>query len=281
VTDSENRRSRIRDRLAEVMQQPEERISLAEAALLIAASEYPDLDATQYIRRLDAMADTVGKRIGGEADPFLMIERINQFLFQEEGFSGNTHDYYDPRNSFLNEVLDRKTGIPITLSTVYLEMAGRLNIPLVGVGMPGHFLVKHPYFDILIDPFDQGRILSEDDCRARMQQVLGDSVPFDKSFLDAAGKCQIVTRMLNNLRGIYVNSRQYQKALDMSELVLAFHPDSPEERKQRAALLLHLRRYSDAVADLNFYLEHNPGADDVVQVRQTVANLRKTLAQMN
>ena len=281
MTDSENRRSRIRDRLAEVMQQPEERISLAEAALLIAANEYPDLDATQYIRRLDAMADTVGKRIGGEADPFLMIERINQFLFQEEGFSGNTHDYYDPRNSFLNEVLDRKTGIPITLSTLYLEMAGRLNIPLVGVGMPGHFLVKHPYFDILIDPFDQGRILSEDDCRARMQQVLGDSVPFDKSFLDAADKRQIVTRMLNNLRGIYVNSRQYQKALDMSELVLAFHPDSPEERKQRAALLLHLRRYSDAVADLNFYLEHNPGADDVVQVRQTVANLRNTLAQMN
>ena len=281
MTDSENRRSRIRDRLAEVMQQPEERISLAEAALLIAASEYPDLDAAQYIRRLDAMAETVGQRVGGETDPFRMIERINQFLFQEEGFSGNTHDYYDPRNSFLNEVLDRKTGIPITLSTLYLEMAGRLNIPLVGVGMPGHFLVKHPYFDILIDPFDQGRILSEDDCRARMQQVLGDSVPFDKSFLDAAGKCQIVTRMLNNLRGIYVNSRQYQKALDMSELVLAFHPDSPEERKQRAALLLHLRRYSDAVADLNFYLEHNPGADDVVQVRQTVANLRKTLAQMN
>jgi len=281
VADFRNHQDRVQNRLAELMRQPGEQINLAEAALVIAASAYPNLDAPHYLRRLDAMAETVAGRVDGETDPFRIIAHINQFLFQEEGFFGNTQEYYDPRNSFLNEVLDRKVGIPITLSTVYLEVAERLRFPLVGVGLPGHFLVKHPYFQILIDPFSQGRILTESDCRTRMEQVLGDSVEFDQSFLDGVGKRHIVTRMLNNLRDIYLNARQYQKALDITGLTLAVQPDSPDEHKQRAALLLHLRRYSDAAAELNSYLEHSPEADDAKEVRQTIANLRKTMAQLN
>ena len=281
MADFRNHQDRVQNRLAELMRQPGEQINLAEAALVIAASAYPNLDAPHYLLRLDAMAETVAGRVDGETDPFRIIAQINQFLFQEEGFFGNTQEYYDPRNSFLNEVLDRKVGIPITLSTVYLEIAERLRFPLVGVGMPGHFLVKHPYFQILIDPFGQGRILTESDCRTRMEQVLGDSVEFDKSFLDGVGKRHIVTRMLNNLRAIYLNARQYQKALDITGLTLAVQPDSPDEHKQRAALLLHLCRYSDAAAELNSYLEHSPGADDADEIRQTIANLRKTMAQLN
>ena len=125
MPDSEQRSDSIHSRLAGLLQQPEEQIRLAEAALLIAASEYPNLDAPQYVRRLDAMAGAIGKRVGSETDPFQIIAQINQFLFQEEGFFGNTKDYYDPRNSFLSDVLDRKTGIPITLATVYLEIAER------------------------------------------------------------------------------------------------------------------------------------------------------------
>jgi len=281
VADFRNHQDRVQNRLAELMRQPGEQINLAEAALVIAASAYPNLDAPHYLLRLDAMAETVAGRVDGETDPFRIIAQINQFLFQEEGFFGNTQEYYDPRNSFLNEVLDRKVGIPITLSTVYLEVAERLRFPLVGVGLPGHFLVKHPYFQILIDPFSQGRILTESDCRTRMEQVLGDSVEFDQSFLDGVGKRHIVTRMLNNLRDIYLNARQYQKALDITGLTLAVQPDSPDEHKQRAALLLHLRRYSDAAAELNSYLEHSPAADDAKEVRETIANLRKTMAQLN
>ena len=281
MADFRNHQDRVQNRLAELMRQPGEQINLAEAALVIAASAYPNLDAPHYLRRLDAMAETVAGRVDGETDPFRIIAQINQFLFQEEGFFGNTQEYYDPRNSFLNEVLDRKVGIPITLSTVYLEIAERLRFPLVGVGLPGHFLVKHPYFQILIDPFSQGRILTESDCRTRMEQVLGDSVEFDQSFLDGVGKRHIVTRMLNNLRDIYLNARQYQKALDITGLTLAVQPDSPDEHKQRAALLLHLHRYSDAAAELNSYLEHSPEADDAKEVRETIANLRKTMAQLN
>src|SRR3972149_3823708 len=130
------------------------------------------------------MADTVGKRIGGEADPFLMIERINQFLFQEEGFSGNTHDYYDPRNSFLNDVLDRRTGIPITLSTLYMEVGRRLGGRLHGVGMPGHFLVKYvgPDEEIVIDPFNGGAIVSSADCQRILDRIYEGKLAFEPRF---------------------------------------------------------------------------------------------------
>ena len=263
------------------MGQPESHISLAEAALLIAASEYPNLDVPQYVRRLDGMAATVAGRVAGETDPFRIIAQINQFLFQEEGFSGNAQDYYDPRNSFLNDVLDRKTGIPITLSTVYIEVAERMRFPLVGVGMPGHFLVKHPYFNIVIDPFSRGRILTEAECQTRMEEVLGKSVSFHKSFLEGVGKRHIVIRMLNNLRAIYLDLKQYPKALRITDLALAVQPDSLDDRKQRAAVLLHLRRYSEAAAELKFYLDQNPQADDTEEVTEALANLRKTIAQLN
>src|SRR5689334_8183875 len=148
MSGSSEREKQIGDRLRELMQRSEDAVSLAEAALLIAACEYPDLDGQGYIRRLDEMAAAALRHLPQDRNqdrgPFEIIAGINRYLFEEEGFSGNSDDYYDPRNSFLNEVMDRKTGIPIMLSTIYLEIAGRLDFPLVGVGMPGHFLVKYP-----------------------------------------------------------------------------------------------------------------------------------------
>ena len=267
--------------LREMLQQPDEQISLAAAALLIAACEYPDLEPATYLQQLEMMARNAGQRITSGMDPLETIIVINRYLFEEEGFSGNADDYYDPRNSFLNEVLDRKTGIPITLSTVYLEVAERLNLPLVGVGMPGHFLVKIPYFDILVDPFARGRILTEDDCREQMKQLLGESVPFDKSYLDAVSKRHIIVRMLNNLRSIYVNNRQFQKALSISEMAVAVHPTAAYQWKQRGALLIHLRRHGDAIRDLNRYLELEPDAEDADDIRTITSDLRKSLAQLN
>jgi len=281
MTGFDAREKQIADQLRMLMQRPEEKISLAEAALLIASMEYPALESLPYLRRLDEMAARVSARSPHPTDTMQVITEMNRCLFGEEGFSGNSEDYYDPRNSFLNEVLDRKTGIPIMLSTVYLEVAGRLHFPLVGVGMPGHFLVKHPYFDILIDPFSQGRIINEADCEQRMKQVLGDSVPFHASYLEGVSKLHTVTRMLNNLRNVFLDLRQFPKAYQVTELVLALHPESTNDLRQKAAFLIEMRRFAEAAATLHRYLELAPEAEDTADLQQTALNLRKTLAQMN
>jgi regulator of sirC expression with transglutaminase-like and TPR domain len=281
MTDSRETGDRNRERLREMMQQPDDEISLARAALVIAACEYPHLDAARYIERLDQMAGGAGGPLRGETNPLDTIARINHYLYEREGFFGNSEDYYNPRNSFLNEVLDRKTGIPITLSTVYLEIAERLGLPLVGVGLPGHFLVKHPYFGILIDPYSKGRILTEDDCRERMRELMGEEVPFHNSYLNGVSKRHIIVRMLNNLRSIYINGRQFQKALDITDLSFAIQPGSPQERKERAALLVHLHRHSEAAAELKHYLEQEPGAKDAQEIRKVILHLRKNIAHRN
>src|SRR4029453_5021658 len=139
---------------------------------------------------------------GIDGNPFAVIDALNTCLFVEEGFRGDTEEYFDPRNSFLNEVLDRKRGIPITLSVIYMEVAARLGYSMRGVGFPGHFIGRHATEgrDILIDPFHQGEILMPEDCRGRLKAVFGTEVPFNTRYLDSVGKRQILTRMLENLK---------------------------------------------------------------------------------
>lgn len=275
--------------LRALMRRPEGQISLAEAALWIAAMEYPQLDRAGYIARLDALAAPLPARIGAGTDPTKVIAAINQRLFEEEGFRGSSEDYYDPRNSYLNDVMDRRSGIPIMLSTIYLELAARIGFPLAGVGMPGHYIVRHRYFDIFIDPFEQGRVLSVADCQERMHKALGQELPFEHELLEAAPKLRTVMRMLNNLRNVYSGTRQFTRALRLTELALALNPESgPEwavvlssDLRQRAALLMEMRRYSPALATLERYLDLDPKAEDVADIRKTAINLRRTLAQMN
>src|ERR687887_666743 len=158
-----------RQLFTEMVQGPEPRIDLGRAALLIASEEYPGLDVLRYVAKLEAMAAAMRRRAFRAAEPMAKIERLNVYLFDELGFRGNSQDYYDPRNSFLNEVLDRRLGIPITLSVVYLEVAARVGLAVQGVGFPGHFLVKHVAGEraIFIDPFNRGELLSADDVMAR------------------------------------------------------------------------------------------------------------------
>ena len=278
--DPEDQRQ-IGTRLRHLLEQPDEQVSLAGAALMIASVQYPKLDSEPYIRRLDEMADSIAANITSNTDPFDVINAINRQLFEVEGFCGNANDYYDPRNSYLNDVIDRKTGIPIMLSTVYLEIAARLRFPLVGVGMPGHFLVKHLYFGILIDPYSRGQVLTEADCERRMKQVLGDSVPFHSSYLAGVSKKHTVTRMLNNLRNVFVDLRQFSKALEIAELILAVHPDSADDLRHKAAFLIEMRRYPEAAATLDRYMAIAQDSDDADNMKNTVRNLRRTIAQMN
>ncbi|HYL80280.1 MAG TPA: transglutaminase-like domain-containing protein, partial [Candidatus Acidoferrum sp.] len=174
---------------AQLVSRPEETIDLAEAALFIAKEEYPDLDVAGYLGRLEGMASDVQAQAGSTPDPRRMIEALNAYLFQAQGFRGNSEDYYDPRNSFLNDVLDRRTGIPITLSTVYLAVGGRLGLHLHGVGMPGHFLVKHVAAgeETVIDPFNGGVLVTSADCQRILDRVYGGKLTFEPRFLTTLG----------------------------------------------------------------------------------------------
>jgi len=272
-----------RQLFAEMVRCAESDIDLAKANLFIAKEEYPDLDVEKYLRKLDTIADNVRKRVAGARDPRVIIRRMNEYLFEEEGFTGNTEDYYDPRNSFLNDVLDRKTGIPITLSTVYLEVGHRIEFPVTGVGFPGHFLVKCSYEkeEILIDPFNKGLILSEADCKARLDQIYGGAMEFQEQFLAAVTKKQILTRMLQNLKSIYIHHQDYPRALSVVERILLIHPNMPQEVRDRGFLYYHLERYIQALADFERYLKIAPDAPDGSSIRENIQVLRKFIAITN
>jgi regulator of sirC expression with transglutaminase-like and TPR domain len=180
---------------------PDEAVDLAHASLLIACEEYPDLDVNRYVARLDEWGEELRVRVEQQAEPAVVASSINHLLFEQEGFRGNTKDYYDPRNSFLNEVLDRRTGIPITLATVYMEVARRAGIAISGVGLPGHFIVRlrgqGP--GLLVDPFHGGALLSVEDCQARLDRIYEGRVKVEPSMLAACERKEILARMLRNL----------------------------------------------------------------------------------
>ncbi len=262
----------------------DERIELARAALTLARSEYPGLDPEVYLCRLAELAARVAARLPAEADTAQTIAALNRVLFEEECFRGNQADYYDPRNSFLNDVLDRKLGIPITLALVYMEVGRHIGFPLFGVGMPGHFLLKH--YDVegretLIDAFHQGSVLTPRQCQQRLDEIYAGQLPLEPGFLATVSRRQMLTRMLNNLKGIYLGARNLRKALPIVDLVLAIYPRSPEDVRQRALLRHQLGQVRGALEDLEDYLKMSPEASDADEVRQLALSLRRTLALMN
>jgi len=228
----------IRQLFVDTVSGPENRLDLGRACLLIAGEEYPGLDMLRYVAKLEAMAAAVRPGVTTTDDPITKIEHLNRYLFEERGFRGNAREYYDPRNSFLNDVLDRRLGIPITLSVVYMEVGRRLSMPLHGVGMPGHFIMKYvdAEQEIYIDPFSKGRILSRTACEELLQDIYGEPVPFQETFLASVSKKQILSRILMNLKAIYVHTKDYLKALSVVERQLIIQPNTEQEVKDRAAL---------------------------------------------
>jgi len=258
---------------------PDEQIDLVEGALLIAQGEYPKLDRTVYRRRLEEMgreardvcADRAGVRAGIHAGIHSAerLARLSRLFSDRWGFHGNLEDYYDPRNSFLNDVLDRRTGIPITLSLVYIEVGRRAGLNLVGVGMPGHFLVGCANRSgLYVDAFSGGALLTREDCAARLRE-LQPGVVFRPEFLDPVGPRQILTRMLSNLLDIYLRTERFPKALSALEMILCLQPGEPEWLRRRALVHYRLKNYSRAIADLERYLERAPeDADREEAVKQ-------------
>jgi regulator of sirC expression with transglutaminase-like and TPR domain len=211
------------------------------------------------------------------------IRKLSRFLFQVKGFRGNTDDYYDPRNSYLNEVLERRLGIPISLSLVFIEVGKRAGLDLEGVGMPGHFVVKclHGGREILVDPFNQGEVLTEDECRKRLELQFGTGFEFSRSFLDSVNKHQILTRMLTNLKGIYLQRQEFRKALGAVEKILIVNPESPSEIRDRASVHFKLNSFSSALADWVHYLEMKPDAADAEDVKTQMNIAGQLLALRN
>ncbi|NEP45119.1 MAG: tetratricopeptide repeat protein [Okeania sp. SIO2H7] len=248
---------------------PEEQINLDKAALYLAREEYPELDAEEYLNALDVMAAEIKERLPKENYPLRIIKSINNYLYQDLGFKGNTKDYYDPRNSFLNQVIQRRTGIPITLALVYLEVAKRIEFPMVGIGMPGHFLIR-PNFedsDIYVDAFNEGEILFPQDCAERLAQIYGQPVAMRPEFLEPVGPKQFLARMLTNLKVIYVNRGEELKALAAVERILLLFPEAVVERRDRGVLYYQLGRWTEARQDLESYLMEIPDAGDAGLIR--------------
>ncbi len=249
---------------------------LARGALEIARLEYPDLDPDAYLRRLDDYAERVRAAGGtGLTDQVLALNRI---LFREEGYAGNLEEYYDPRNSFLNEVMDRRLGLPITLSIVYLEVGRRVGLPVEGVSFPGHFLVKLPVQGgaLVLDPFDAGRSLDEEDLQEQLAQVYGDDpVPPVAGLLNAASPREILVRLLRNLKGVYLQRNQLEKVLEVMNCVLAIAPELAPEVRDRGRLLERLECLRPALEDYHRYLELVPDAADSDQVRSDLIRIQQ------
>lgn len=254
-----------------------EEINLAQAALLLAKGiEYPTLCIDGYLGKLDLIADKIKRRISGKTDPYLLIGEVSRCLFHEEGFRGNETDYYDPRNSFLNDVLDRKTGIPITLSALYMEIGHRLELPICGVGFPGHFIVKCSGAggEILIDPFNKGRVISQRECQEMLDQIYGAGIRLQSGFLQTVTNKQILTRMLHNLKGIYVGSKNYHKALSVTDMLLLVNPAATDELRDRGLLYYQLECFAQALSDLETYLRNAPESGDAEVIRSYIPVLK-------
>lgn len=267
--------SQARQRFYREINQPDERIDLAKAALYIAQEEFPTLDPEEYLNALDEMASEVLERLDEERYPLRVINQLNQYLFDDLGFAGNTSNYYDPNNSFLNRVIDRRTGIPIALSVVYLEIAKRIDFPMVGIGMPGHFLIRPDFQEagIYVDVFNRGEILFAEDCEAKLAEVYGEQVKLRPQFLSPVNSRQILARMLTNLKVIYMNAGEIFKAVSAIERILLLFPEAPNERRDRGILYYQLERWTEARQDLENYLKNQPQARDAVIIRQLLSRM--------
>jgi regulator of sirC expression with transglutaminase-like and TPR domain len=274
---------RSRKTFQQLVTLPDAAIPLAEAALIMACEEYPQLELSPYLDMLDHIAEVAGERRRSAEDPRATVEIINSVLFEKFGFRGNADDYYDPRNSFFNDVLDRRIGVPITLSAVYIEVSRRLRFPIAGVGMPGHFIVKYfdPREEFFIDPYNQGEILSRDDCRERIHQQYGDALEFNDRLLGRATNRQILWRMLNNLKDIYLKGHATDKCLSIVDMMLMVDSEDPAQFRDRGLLRLQLRQFQGARRDLEHYLQHSPNAQDREEIENHIKELKRIRALMN
>lgn len=261
-------------------------IPLLSTALLIAKDEYPELDGDHYESRLQKFTDDLREPLGNADSTSAQLRCINRYLFDELGFGGDEKDYYDPRNSYLNEVLDRRLGNPISLAVVQIELARRLGVPLEGISFPGHFLVRLPLDEgiIVLDPFEKGRSLDAAELRRRARTHL-DSQDIDDSrlarMLEPASHRMILTRILRNLKGVYGEREQWDKSLRCCDRLLTLDPHQPTEYRDRGSNYLKLGHVRAAREDFSRYLALMPQAEDADSVAVQISELGSKLPRLN
>jgi regulator of sirC expression with transglutaminase-like and TPR domain len=273
-------------RWSRILASSSEGVSLAEGALLIAGEAYEHLDVDAYLARIDGMGATLRQRLRSDISTADALRALNRFLFEELGFTGNAADYFDPRNSYLNEVIDRKLGIPITLAVLYIDVGRRIGLSLHGVSFPAHFLVKCIVSEgsIIIDPYAGGATLGIEDLKARLKgltQGIEPDAALMSSLLAAADPREIFARMLRNLRAIHLKRGEKLRALGASNRILALLPAAADEYRERGELYADLECARAAVADLRDYLKLKPAASDSQRIARRIAELEPIAARLN
>ena len=236
--------------------------------------EYPDLNIPKYIEKINEIGNSLKLKIKYVKNSTYLISMLNEHVFEKYGFQGDDEDYYDPRNNFLNAVIDKKTGIPITLSIIYSEVAKYIGLDLKIVGFPGHVIVKYEE-ELIIDPFYSGRLLTINDLEEILYRNFGDGVEFIPEYLNTATTDQILTRLLRNLKNAYTQSYAYDKAMRCTDMILGIRPESPEEIRDKGILEERLLHYNEALPLLNKYLELEPEAEDADFILELIKSVRE------
>jgi regulator of sirC expression with transglutaminase-like and TPR domain len=271
----------FRQEFARAITRPEEDLDLGRAALLIAGEEYPDLDVPKYLQLLDRYAAAVQERAPHTLPPEERAIQLGAYLFGELGFHGNSSDYYNPENSYFNRVLETKSGIPISLSLLFIEVGRRIGLRLHGIGMPGHFLVGLEGRGAFFDPFNGGEALSSADCRQLAERLFGERLTWDDQYLEPCTKYEFLFRILNNLKVVYERTDAPQKAVGVVQRMIMVRPDATTLYQDMAALQQGMQQYRAAMASLESYLKERQEAPDAPQVKAWINSLRTTLSRLN
>jgi regulator of sirC expression with transglutaminase-like and TPR domain len=273
------------ERLTEIIEGPEAEIPLTEAALLVASHRYPDLDVRHYLDVIGEFGFVLAARVDRDSGPADRVVALNGYLFDELGFKPNAEDYYDPRNSCLNQVIERRAGIPITLSLVYMAVAHYVGLAFNGVSFPGHFLVKSELPDglIVLDPFSKGQSLGIPDLQNRLRETRGGEVSraIVAGQLVAASKREILLRMLRNLKAIYLQKNDFENALAIMNWIVVADPANATEVRDRGMVFQQMECFRPAMSDFERYLELDPGCIDGDEIRRRVTELRRSVSLLN
>jgi len=273
----------IRADFERLVKRPEATFDLARAALLIAAETNPQVDVDATLHTLDTWAEELRRRLQPDWNNLQKLARLRNFLFEDLRFRGDQEDYYSPSNSMLNEVMERRLGVPLTLSILFMELGWRVGIPFEGVGFPGHFLVRltgEPR-DLLLDPYRDGMSVHEEDCHRMLREISGGKLELRDKHLHSVSKHDMIARLLLNLKGAYLRAEDDAGALSAVDRLLVLRPGDLEETRDRGLLLYRLRRYWPALHDLEHYLEQRPDAPDKESLEVHVRNLHRLVSSLN
>ena len=271
------------EELLDLLARRNEGVPLDLAALQLATVEQPDLEPSPYVALLDSHASELGERINDETSGEDFVRLLNEYLVEEIGFRGNETDYYSASNSCLNTVLTERVGIPITLAVLYIEVARRLDRPVYGIGLPGHFVVQYDDgdFSTFIDPFNGGRLLFAQECMELTKQITGYNVSSDSSVLLPVSKRHIVIRMLNNLRAVYFKQQDPAKSSAVLDLLITAEPAAADAYKHRGICRSQLELFKGARTDFETYLQLEPQAFDRAEVEAQIERLKRWLARLH